>query len=67
MSKKLVAFTLLLPPENTHLSGVYYHIMKQLAWAGINILEVVSTTNEFTIVVHEKDNGKCFEVLSKLG
>jgi hypothetical protein len=67
VEKNLSAFTLLLPDENRTLSGVYYFILKQLAWNGINILEVVSTSNEFTIVVEEKYNGLCFEVLSKLG
>jgi hypothetical protein len=67
VEKKLSAFTLLLPDENRTLSGVYYFILKQLAWNGINVVEVVSTSNEFTIVVEEKDSGVCFDVLSKVG
>jgi aspartokinase len=67
VEKKLSAFTILLPPENRVLSGVYYFILKQLAWAGINVIEVVSTSNEFTIVVEEKDSSLCFEVLRKIG
>lgn len=67
VQKKLSAFTILLPVENRSLSGVYYFILKQLAWNGINIIEVVSTLNEFTIVVNEKDSGKCFDVLQKIG
>ncbi len=66
IQKKLAAFTLLLPTENRSLSGVYYFILKQLAWNGINVIEVVSTLNEFTIVVNEKDSGRCFEVLRKI-
>ncbi len=67
VQKKLSAFTILLPIENRSLSGVYYFILKQLAWNGINVIEVVSTLNEFTIVVNEKDSGRCFEVLRKIG
>ncbi len=65
--KKLAAFTILLPTENSSLSGVYYFILKQLAWNGINVIEVVSTLNEFTIVVNEKDSAVCFETLRKIG
>ena len=64
---KLTAFTILLPLENRELSGIYYFILKQLAWYGINIVEVVSTSNEFTLVVEEKDSSKTFTVLQSLG
>ena len=47
--------------------GVYYFILKELAWSGINVIEVVSTSNEFTIVVKEKDSSVCFDVLRKIG
>lgn len=63
----LTAFTILLPDENRILSGVYYFILKELAWSGINVIEVVSTSNEFTIVVKEKDSSMCFDVLRKIG
>lgn len=63
----LTAFTLILPDNNRALSGVYYTILKELAWAGINVIEVVSTSNEFSIVVKDKDSGLCFEVLREIG
>jgi hypothetical protein len=66
VTRNLSAFIILLPPENTQLSGLYYHILKQLAWEGINIVDVVSTTNEFTILVEDKNSGKCFEALQNL-
>jgi hypothetical protein len=63
----LSAFTILLPLDNRTLSGVYYFILKELAWIGINVIEVVSTSNEFTIVVKEKDSSLCFDTLRKIG
>jgi aspartokinase len=66
MEKNLTAFVILLPPENISLSGVYYAILKQLAWEGINIVDVISTANEFTLLVRDKDSTKCFEVLRNL-
>ncbi|MFP4288491.1 MAG: hypothetical protein ACOC2E_03430 [Bacteroidota bacterium] len=61
--KKLSSITIKLPEKNTEVSGIYYFLMKNLAWAGINICEVISTTNEITIVVDEKDVHDAFSIL----
>jgi len=66
-SGKLSAVTLKLPDENALQAGFYYHILKSIAWAGINIHEVISTTNEFTIVVNDDAIDKTFSVLKNLG
>ncbi len=62
----LASITLLLPAENTEITGFYYFILKQLAWEGVNISEVISTTNEFTIVVSDRDIEKAFSILLAL-
>ena len=59
----LGSVTIMLPENNTEISGVYYFILKSLAWGGINILEIISTTNEVTIVVEEKDMHRAFPLL----
>jgi hypothetical protein len=59
----LSSITIKLPKENTEISGLYYFIFKKLAWDGINILEVISTTNEFTIVVDDDDVDRAFSIL----
>ena len=46
-NEKLASVTVKLPQVNTEIYGVYYYILKQLAWEGINIVQVVSTSNEF--------------------
>jgi len=66
-SGSLSAVTLKLPDVNAQQPGFYYHILKSIAWAGINIREVVSTTNEFTIVVNDEAIDKTFSVLKNLG
>ena len=68
VSKKtdLSTITMRLPDENTEISGFYYFILKNLAWDGVNILEVISTTNEFTIVVSDADVQKAFSILLNL-
>ncbi len=66
-SGSLSAVTLKLPDANAQQAGFYYHILKSIAWAGINIREVISTTNEFTIVVNDDAIDKTFSVLKNLG
>ncbi len=62
----LGSVTIQLPENNTEISGVYYYILKSLAWQGINICEIISTTNEVSIVVEEKDVHKAFPILLSL-
>ena len=62
----LSAITVKLPENNVEIEGVYYYILKKLAWKSITIEEVISTTNEFTIVVKSDLISKAFEVLINL-
>ena len=59
----LSSITVKLPAENTVCPGVYYYIFKELAWDNINISEVISTTNEFTVVVSDEDIHRAFTIL----
>lgn len=62
----LSAITMKLPEINTEISGVYYYLLKKIAWEGINLAEVISTTNEFTVVVDTKTVSHTFTVLMDL-
>jgi len=64
--KNLASVTIKLPKLSNEVSGFYYYILKQLAWEGINLIEVVSTSNEFTLVVSMEDIDTTFSVLMKL-
>ena len=46
--------------------GTTYYILKQLAWSGINIVEILTTENELAIIVHEKDLNQTFKILMDL-
>ncbi len=59
----LSSITVKLPVENTICPGVYYYIFKELAWDNINIAEVISTTNEFTVVIGDADIHRAFTIL----
>ena len=65
-TKDLASVTVKLPLINTEIYGIYYYILKHLAWDGINIVEIVSTSNEFTVVVKQDDIDKAFKILMQL-
>jgi hypothetical protein len=52
-----------LAPSTVRSPGVYYSILKQLAWRAINVVDVVSTYTEFTIVVEHADVDRAFAAL----
>ncbi|MFA9211009.1 MAG: hypothetical protein ACEQR5_04245 [Moraxellaceae bacterium] len=65
-TKDLASITVKLPSVNSEVYGIYYYILKHLAWEGLNIVEVVSTANEFTVVVKQDHVDKAFKVLMQL-
>ncbi|MCK9424310.1 MAG: aspartate kinase [Bacteroidales bacterium] len=65
-SHDLSSITLKLPVENISEPGIYYFILRNIAWEGINIMEVISTSNEFTIVVRHHDVDNAFRVLNDI-
>lgn len=65
-NQNLASVTIKLPKSNSDVSGFYYYILKHLAWEGINLIEVVSTSNEFSLVVSVDDIDTTFSVLMRL-
>ncbi|MDO4781851.1 MAG: aspartate kinase [Capnocytophaga felis] len=55
-----------LPEENISVPGIYYFIFQRLAWEGVSMNEVISTANEFTIVVPEFQVDVAFKVIKDL-
>jgi aspartokinase len=64
--KGLSSITIILPQEATQTSGVYYAILKKLAWEGINFVEVVSSFTELTLFVEDLDIDSAFSALKKM-
>ena len=54
------------PNENVSVPGIYYFIFQRLSWEGVNIREVISTSNEFTILVDEDYVNIAFKVIKDL-
>jgi len=61
----LSSITIRLTPEIVNTPGSYVQILKFLAWEGINIIEVVSTYLELTIILSEQDIDRAFSILKK--
>ena len=64
--ENLSSITVKLPIENTVVPGVYYFIFQRLAFEGIVLNEVISTTNEFSIIVSDDYVDKAFKVIKNL-
>jgi len=62
----LSAITVKLPTDNVQIPGIYYFIFQRLSWEGVNIKEVISTSNEFTILMDENSVNVAFEVIKNL-
>ncbi len=65
-TKGLSSITIKLPSENADVSGIYYFILKKIAWEGINILDIISTTHEFTVIVNDESIDRAFSILKNL-
>lgn len=59
----LSSITIRLPIEVVYIPGVYYRILKMLAWENINVVEVLSTYTELTIIIEDKNIDKAFSIL----
>lgn len=62
----LSSISIKLPKEVVYIPGVYYQILKMLAWEDINIIEVLSTYTELTIIIENKDVDRAFSSLKNL-
>ena len=62
----LSSITIKLPSDNVKIPGIYYFIFQRLSWEGVNINQVISTSNEFTILMDEDSINIAFEVIKNL-
>jgi len=65
-TKGLSSITIKLPSENADVSGIYYFLLKKIAWEGINILDIISTMHEFTIIVNDESVDRAFSILKNV-
>ncbi len=65
-TEDLSSISIKLPTENVTIPGIYYFIFQRLSWEGVNIYEVISTSNEFTIIVGEDQVNIAFKAIKEL-
>jgi hypothetical protein len=46
--------------------GLLYSISRNIAWQKINVLAWLNTPQELTLIVHENDATKCYNILNKM-
>lgn len=59
----LSALIIHLPKETVHTPGIFYLLLKQLAWENINVIEEVSTYTEFIIILDKNNIDRAFSIL----
>lgn len=62
----LSSITVKLPKEAISTPGIFYFFLKSLAWEGVNIVEIVSSYLEFTLILPEKETNRAFSILQSL-
>jgi hypothetical protein len=65
-TQDLSSISIKLPTENVTIPGIYYFIFQRLSWEGVNIFQVISTSNEFTILVDEDQVNIAFKTIKEL-
>lgn len=61
----LSAIVIPLPPKSVQTPGVHYTLLKQLAFHDLNVVEVVSTYSELTIVLAKEEVDRAFSILKR--
>lgn len=62
----LSSLTLKIPPKSIETAGLFYLVTKTLNWENITIIDLVSTLTELTLIIHEEDAAKSFNLLRAL-
>ncbi|GGX76424.1 hypothetical protein GJV26_17390 [Massilia dura] len=62
----LNAVTLQLTADSHRTPGIYHAILKKLAWDRVNLVNLISTHSELTLILDRQHTGAAFAVLSAL-
>lgn len=66
ISGELSSITIALPEQNTKTVGLYFYIFKLLAYEGIPVYEVISTSNYFTLFLEQKYVNQAFMLMNEI-
>lgn len=66
ISEELSSITIALPAQNTKTVGLYFYIFKLLAYEGIPVYEVISTSNYFTLFLEQEYVNQAFMLMNEI-
>lgn len=66
ISEELSSITIALPEKNTKTVGLYFYIFKLLAYEGIPVYEIISTSNYFTIFLEKEYVNQAFQLMNEI-
>ncbi|GAB2769726.1 hypothetical protein GCM10010465_14170 [Actinomadura fibrosa] len=66
ISDELSSITIALPEKNTKTVGLYFYIFKLLAYEGIPVYEVISTSNYFTLFLEQEYVNQAFMLMNEI-
>ncbi len=52
-----------IPPEYLEQKGILYHVVKQLNYFGVNIMEMYTTQSELSILIRKEDLNATMNIL----
>lgn len=62
----LSAITIHFSKKAVDTPGLFYFLLKTLAWENISVIEIVSTFTEFTFILKNENVGKAFSLLQEI-
>ncbi len=66
VADELSAMSISLPEDNSKTVGLYFYIFRLLAYEGIPVFEVISTSNYFTLFLEKEYVNKAFVLLNEI-
>lgn len=66
VKNELSSITIALPEGNTKTVGLYFYIFKLLAYEGIPVYEIISTTNYFTLFLEKEYVNQAFSLMNEI-
>ena len=60
------SITLMYSKDYSFTPGLMYNISRNIAWENISVLTWLQTPKELTLIVHEDDATKCYNILHKM-
>jgi len=61
----LASVSLKFDEDYLEIKGITYQVLKALLWENINLVEIVSTYTEITLIIEKRDAQKALQVLSQ--